>query len=126
MSDQQPGKQLFMLAKWVLKPEHVEEWLETEYEAWKVVHNQPECILFEILRDPERPNVFRLLECWTKDKEWFDNVQIRTPAYDKLWKLIERGVTEEPPSLEYYDRFGDQVNGSIVRRHYLEGGKVLD
>lgn len=135
MSDQSPQKQLFLVVEWVIKPDRVDEWLEAEYEAWKAVHAMPECLYFEILRDPERPNRFRFLEAWSKDREWFDNVLVKTDIYATLAaKTLGADITEEPLKIEYYERFGNhiseklgnEVNGSIFRKGYLDGGKLMD
>lgn len=123
----QPSKHLFLVVTWTLKPEHVEAWLEAEFESWQTVHSQPECLFFEILRDPLKPNSFRLLECWNKDREWFDNVQVRTPPYQKLAeKTLAKDIIEEPLKIEYFERMGPDVNGSVIRQGYLDGGRFMD
>lgn len=126
MADQTPAKQLFLVVTWVIKPDRVDEWLEAEYEAWKPVHATPECLFFDILRDPERPNKFCLIEAWAKDREWFENVLLKTEPYVKLvQKTLESDIVEEPLKIEYFERFGNQVNGSIFRKGYLDGGRLM-
>jgi len=126
MSSTQSPKHLFLVVTWTIKPEHVDDWLEAEFEAWETVHNQPECVFFEILRDPAKPNSFRLLECWNRDREWFDNVQLKTKPYQVLaGKTLERDIIEEPLKIEYLERMGPEVNGSVIRQGYLDGARVM-
>ena len=126
MSTTQPPKHLFLIVTWTIKPERVNEWLDAEYEAWQTVHNQPECLYFEILRDPLKPNSFRLLECWNKDREWFDNVQFKSRPYQILAdKTLGSDIVEEALVIEYLERMGPGVNGSVVKKEYLEGARVM-
>ncbi|KAI9713181.1 MAG: hypothetical protein M1820_001166 [Bogoriella megaspora] len=139
MSAQQ--KQLTLFVTFQVAPESIDAWLEAHRPVWAACAKEPECLLFDVFQDPQSPGKFRLVEVWSKDREWFEKEQLTKPYYQTLWEKTERLYTapSEPTDyallltyanqatnagqIEFFERFGE---GCIFRDGYLAAGTKVD
>ena len=68
------GKQLTIHVRIQIAPENIDAFIKALRPAWQSCVNEPECVCFEVYRDVDTPGLFRFVETWSKDKEWFVNV----------------------------------------------------
>jgi hypothetical protein len=70
----QPAKQLTLFVTFQVAPENIEKFKEAHRPVWKACSEEPECLLFDVFQDPEKPGRFRFIEVWSKSREWFEKV----------------------------------------------------
>lgn len=79
MSFPQPEKSegFTLVITTTVKPDKLDEFLESFWKVYKLVSAEPECLSFEIFRFPDEPNKLKWVENWSKSKEWF--LEVRCP-----------------------------------------------
>ncbi|RFU27615.1 hypothetical protein B7463_g8743, partial [Scytalidium lignicola] len=56
---------------------------------YHTVAAEPECAYFITGEKIDEPGVFRWTEAWTKDYDWFMNVQAKKPYYEPYLKALK-------------------------------------
>lgn len=64
------------------------------------------------------------MEIWSKDREWFENVQMKKEYYAEMFPKSEKTWTE-PPKMEFFER-AEEEGVCIFREGFLEGGRRMD
>ena len=67
-------------------PLNAEKLADAHREVWSACGKEPECLLFDVYQDPKDKGVFRFVEVWSKDREWFEKEQLTKPYYETLWE----------------------------------------
>ena len=67
---------LSFMAELTIAPESVDIFLKYFKEVVELASREPECMSFEVFRDPEKPNHFKWVENWSKSQEWFMEVRV--------------------------------------------------
>ena len=89
------NRSLFLYVTIRVSPSDVPAFLEAFRPCWEGVVSEPENIYFDVTQDPERPGLFRFVEVWTKDKEWFLSNQLNKPYYEPYLKITQPMWIEE-------------------------------
>ncbi|KAF2101297.1 hypothetical protein NA57DRAFT_72739 [Rhizodiscina lignyota] len=110
------GKQLTLFVTFYIDPAKIEEWKEAHRPVWAACACEPECLLFDVFEDPSSGR-FRLVEVWSKDREWFEQHQLTKPYYATLWQKSRSTWTKEV-EIEYFERLGE---GASYKEEYLNG-----
>jgi len=63
-------------------PENAEAFLAALRPTWAGCSSEPECLFFDVFQDPKTPGLFRFVELWSKDREWFETVYRPTLVTD--------------------------------------------
>lgn len=113
------SKQLTVFVTFHVKPDLIEDFKAAHRPAWAAVALEPECLLFDVFQDPEKPGRFRFVEVWNGSRTWFENEQLTKPYYATLWEK-SKPTWEEKIQVEYFEREGE---GFIFKKGYLDGGK---
>lgn len=101
-----------------IDPSNVEVFLKELRPVWAACCREPECLYFEVAHSPTEPGLFRFVEVWTKDKEWFLEHQITKPYYEPYLSITTPMWTADR-KLEFFER----VDGwNYVGDEYLKGG----
>lgn len=111
-------KQLTLFVTFHIKPHLIEDFLATHRPVWAACAQEPECLLFDVFRDPATPGKFRFVEIWNESRDWFETKQMTKPYYETLWPK-SKPTWESEPVLEFFEREGE---GAVYREGYLEGG----
>ena len=69
------AKKLTLIATVSVEPSKVDAYLEALRPCWQGIIGEPECLFFDLWQDPAKPGTFKMIEVWSKDKEWFTNVR---------------------------------------------------
>ena len=69
---------LSFMVELTIAPESVDQFLKLFKEVMELASREPECMSFEVFRDPEKPNHFKWVENWSKNMEWFMEVRVQT------------------------------------------------
>ncbi|KAI1077746.1 hypothetical protein F5B20DRAFT_252015 [Whalleya microplaca] len=117
-----PTKQLTIFVTFYIKPSMVEEFKIAHRPVWAACAAEPECILFDVFRDPEQPGYFRFIEVWNESREWFETKQLTKPYYTILWEK-SKPTWEKDMVIEWFEREGE---GCSYRKQYLDGGKLMN
>jgi len=88
------GKRTMILVSVSIDPKRVQSFLEAFYECVEKCKKEPECERFEVFNVPSEDGVFRWVETWKGDQEWFSNVS----KSSKTSLLIEEGIEKIPNS----------------------------
>lgn len=115
------SKQLTLFVEFNVKPDMIEQFKEAHRPVWAACGSEPECILFDVFQDPDKPGRFRFVEVWSKDREWFEQHQLTKPYYETLWAK-SKPTWEKEMVIEYFEREGE---GCSFRQGYLDGGKQI-
>ncbi|KAF2110733.1 hypothetical protein BDV96DRAFT_650836 [Lophiotrema nucula] len=115
-------KQLTLFVTFYIKLDRIEEWKEAHRPVWAACAAEPECLLFDFFSDPLHPGVFRLVEVWSRDREWFEREQLTKDYYKTLWEKSEP-TYEKERAIEYFEREGE---GCSYKQGYLDGGKKIE
>ncbi|KAF2735001.1 hypothetical protein EJ04DRAFT_512147 [Polyplosphaeria fusca] len=115
-------KQLTLFVTFHIKPTHIEAWKEAHRPVWDLCAQEPECLFFDVFEDGSRPGRFRLVEVWSKDREWFESVQLKKAYYDDLWKRSQP-TWEKEMEIEFWERLGE---GCSFKEGYLKGGILAE
>ena len=75
------SKQLSLHVTIQVAPHNVDAFLEALRPCWAGCVAEEENIFFDVFQDPETPGRFHFVELWSKDKEWFFEVQFKKPYY---------------------------------------------
>src|SRR2546423_5908100 len=70
------GKQLSLHVTIQVAPHDVDAFLEALRPCWEGCVSEKENLFFDVFQDPETPGLFRFVELWSEDKEWFYAVQL--------------------------------------------------
>jgi len=62
-------------------PENVDKFLELLKPTIAKVAAEPECVLFQVFRDPSKPGKFMFIENWNATIGWLFEVQFKKPYY---------------------------------------------
>lgn len=57
-------------------PGNADEFLRRSRSIFDLVAAEPECEYFEVFQSPEQPGRFRVVEHWSRDKDWFMKVSL--------------------------------------------------
>jgi quinol monooxygenase YgiN len=115
-------RQLTVFATFHIKPALINTWKEAHRPVWSACAAEPECLLFDVFEDTSVPGRFRLVEVWSKNREWFEKEQLTKPYYETLWKKSSP-MWEKEVEIEYFERLGE---GSSFREKYLEDANNMD
>lgn len=69
------GPTVSLHVKISIAPENADKFLEYLKPAYDVVSAEPECVSFEVFRNPEAPGEFKFIESWHATKEWLRDVR---------------------------------------------------
>ena len=75
------AKQLSLHVTIQVAPHNVDAFLEALRPCWAGCVAEEENLFFDVFQDPETPGRFHFVELWSKDKEWFFEVQFKKPYY---------------------------------------------
>lgn len=75
------AKQLSLHVTIQVAPHNVDAFLEALRPCWAGCVAEEENLFFDVFQDPETPGRFHFVELWSKDKEWFFEVQLKKPYY---------------------------------------------
>lgn len=67
-------KQLSVFVTIQVASENVEKFKEAHRPVWAQCAREEECLLFDVFQDPNCPGLFRFVEIWDRDREWFEKV----------------------------------------------------
>lgn len=81
-----PQKQLTLFVNFFIQPLLIEHWKAAHRPVWVACAKEPECLLFDVFQDPDQPGHFRLVEVWSRDREWFEKEQLTKGYYETLWE----------------------------------------
>jgi quinol monooxygenase YgiN len=98
-----------------IDPDNIEEFLRALRPCWEACSQEPECIYFEIFHSEAEPGLFRFVEIWTKDEEWFREHQLTKPYYGP-YEAITNPMLLEPKGLDFFNR---AKGWSYVDKEYL-------
>jgi len=115
-------KHLTLFVTFHFLPTRIEEFKLAHRPVWTACTAEPNCLLFDVFHLPDNPGLFRLVEVWDADREWFETKQLTKLYYEELWKK-SRPTWEREVEIEYFEREGE---GCSYRKGYLEGGKCMD
>ena len=86
-----------------IAPENVNKFFEAFRPTYELVTAEPECTYFELFHEADNPGHFRIVESWSKSKEWFFAEQLKKPYYKDYEKLME-SLWTKPREFKIYDR----------------------
>jgi quinol monooxygenase YgiN len=75
------ARQLSLHVTIQVAPHNVDAFLEALRPCWAGCVAEEENLFFDVFQDPETPGRFHFVELWSKDKEWFFEVQFKKPYY---------------------------------------------
>ena len=105
-------------------PHDVPAFLEALRPCWAGCASEEENLFFDVFEDPETPGLFRFVELWSKDKEWFFDVQFKKPYYKPyLEKTVPMWIADrEQPfaSMKESVLTGERENGLSGPTAWLE------
>jgi len=119
----QPLKRTQMVLHVTIKidPSKTQPYLEALRPAYECVVHEPECVFFDMFHSDDEPGLFRFVEGWTKDKEWFMKHQLTKPYYHPYEEATKPMWTEPPKFL-----FTNRIDGwSTVSKEYLESSQQI-
>ncbi|KAF2174205.1 hypothetical protein M409DRAFT_16472 [Zasmidium cellare ATCC 36951] len=117
-----PKKQLTLFVTFHIKPDLIEDFLSAHRPVWAACAREPQCLLFDVFRDPQTPGKFRFIEVWDESREWFETQQMTKPYYETLWAK-SKPTWEREVEIEYFEREGE---GCAFREGYLGLGRKMD
>lgn len=71
-------------------PENANEFLKRFGPIVDLVAAEPECEYFEVFQSPEQPGRFRVVEHWSKDKDWFMKVGLDEELQNKDLRNLDK------------------------------------
>lgn len=81
--------------------------LEALKPCWEAVTKEPRCMFFDIFHtsDPTDENIeiFRIIEVWDADEEWFVNVQGKKEYYKPYFELMNK-LSVKPKKFSIWQR----------------------
>lgn len=95
------NKQCTVFATFHIDPTKIEEWKEAHRPVWAACAREPECLLFDVVEDTSKTGRFRLVEMWSKDREWFETeaevaiVIVRNPSTNSSTATIDKALLRD-------------------------------
>ncbi|KAK4059006.1 hypothetical protein Trihar35433_11267 [Trichoderma harzianum] len=90
-----------------IDPTNTSAFLTAFRRIYEIVAAEPECTYFEVFQSLEEPGVFRFVENWSKDVQWFKEVQL-TKAYYRPYLEATEPMWIKPRSIKYFERFSGE------------------
>jgi len=98
---------IFLQVEIYIFNQHTATFLEAAKPVWESVTNEPRCLSFEMFQtaDPSDANVtvFRLVEVWDADEEWFMTVQAQKDYYKSYFELVKQ-ISAKPVAFTFWKR----------------------
>ncbi|KAK4944559.1 hypothetical protein LTR10_015993 [Elasticomyces elasticus] len=94
----------------------IDKFLDAFRTCWLAVCKEPECVYFDVFHSQIDPGLFHFVEVWTKDNDWFMEVQIKKEYYKPYWDITRPLWVNR--DLHVYDRLSGY---NFVDDSYLEG-----
>ncbi|EON64779.1 hypothetical protein W97_04012 [Coniosporium apollinis CBS 100218] len=113
------GKQFALHVTIQVAPHNADAFLEALRPAWAGCVAEKENLFFDVFQDPETPGRFQFVEVWSKDKDWFFNVQLKKPYYQPYLDITAPMWVAER-KVEFMER---QPGWSVYSEEYLVEGK---
>ncbi|MCJ1279104.1 hypothetical protein MMC21_006928 [Puttea exsequens] len=88
-------------------PENVAAFLEAFRPTYELVVKEPECTYFELFHEADDPGHFRIVENWSKSKEWFFAEQLSKPYYKPYEKIME-SLWIKPREFRVFERLAPE------------------
>ena len=79
-------KQLTLFVTIQVAPKDIEAFKAAQRPVWAACANESECLLFDVVQDPEPHGRFRFVEVWSECREWFEQKQLTKPYYENVWQ----------------------------------------
>jgi quinol monooxygenase YgiN len=99
-----------------IDPANVQKFLEAFRVCWLAVCKEQDCIYFDVFHSQTEPGMFHFVEVWSKDNEWFMEVQITKDYYKPYWDITRPLWMDR--DLHVYNRLS---GWNFVDDRYLEG-----
>lgn len=115
------AKQLTLFVTFYIQSHLIETWKSAHRPVWDACAAEPECLFFDVFEDPKNVGRFRLVEVWSKDREWFEKEQLAKPYYATLWGKSKPTWTKDI-EIEYFERLGE---GASYKSLFLDGAKKM-
>ncbi|UKZ76910.1 hypothetical protein TrVFT333_004625 [Trichoderma virens FT-333] len=90
-----------------IDPANISAFLAAFRPVYKAVVAEPDCTYFEVFHSLEEPGVFRFVENWSKDPQWFKENQL-TKAYYIPYVEATEPMWIKPRSLKFFERFSEE------------------
>ncbi|KAL7904766.1 hypothetical protein GGI35DRAFT_194646 [Trichoderma velutinum] len=90
-----------------IDPANTTAFLAAFRRIYEIVAAEPECTYFEVFQSLEEPGVFRFVENWSKDVQWFKEVQLTKEYYTPYLEATEP-MWIKPRSIKYFERFSEE------------------
>lgn len=101
-------------------PDKINEFLVAFRTCWVAVCKEPECVYFDVFHSQIEPGLFHFVEVWSKDNDWFMDIQIKKEYYKPYWNITR------PLWLNRDMHAYSRLNGfNFVDDRYLEGSVKL-
>jgi len=84
-------------------PHNVQNFLDALRPCWECCIQEPENLFFDVYHSPSEPGVFRFVEVWSKDREWFVEHQI-TKSYYGPYIALTQPMWLEPREIAFSER----------------------
>ncbi|KAI0858265.1 hypothetical protein F4860DRAFT_516996 [Xylaria cubensis] len=84
-------------------PENVDAFFAAFEPLYQQVIREPECLSFEVYRNPEKPGKIVWVEDWSKSPSWFFHNQL-TKDYYKEYLTITQPMLIFPREAELFER----------------------
>lgn len=85
---------IFITAKFRVKPEHADRWLDIAQEFTQATRNEPGCLWYEWSRSVENPNEYVLIEAF-RDEE-AGSAHVTSEHFRTAQKTLPPYLTETP------------------------------
>ena len=97
-------------------PVDIDKFLEALRTCWLEVCREPECLFFDVFHSQAEPGTFHFIEVWSKDNDWFMDVQIKKDYYKPYWDVTRPMWISR--DMHTYDRL---AGWSFIDEKYLQG-----
>lgn len=88
-------------------PENVDKFLAAFKPCYEAVIAEPENTFFEVFQEADQPGHFRIVENWSKGKDWFMAVQL-TKDYYKPYLEATESMWIKPREFKLMDRMAPE------------------